>query len=255
MESIRAIDRAIDVLNAFSQQTPELSIDQIAAATRIPRATVYRILYTLERRGLIQFDEQALTYRLGFQLMAYGSLVASTIDLRREAVGPLLTLHEQIRQNVRLAVRQQDTLVYIFRKENPEGLKVASLEGLTRPLVFGAFGAVTLAHLDDAEVNRLLAEPIPQFTPHTVTDAAVVRERLARIRAEGVFAETDEAILGVTGIAAPVFRADGAFVAAAGIDGPSVHLAGADLQRAKALVKAAAASISSKLGYPPGHSS
>lgn len=249
MESIRAIDRAIDVMNAFTSQTPELSIEQIASTTRLPRATVYRILYTLERRGLIRFDEQALTYRLGFQFLAYSDLVVSSLDLRKEAAEPLLNLYEEIHQSVLLAVAQGDILTYVYRKEVPHGLKVASLAGPTRPLVFGAFGAVTMAYMEDEQVDKLLRQPIPKFTPSTVTDSNVIRQRFAQIRENRVFVETDEAILGVTGIAAPVFNADGAFVAAAGIDGPSVQLSGDALTDATQAVVDAARRISVKLGY------
>ncbi len=253
MESIRAIDRAIDVLNAFSRHLPEMTIDEVAARTKLPRATAYRILYTLERRGLIRFDTERLTYRLGFQLLTYGDLVASSLDLRQEAEDALLRLYDETRQGVLLAIEQGDTLVYIFRKENPEGLKVASLEGRTRPLVFGAFGTVIMAYLDDARLEEVLAQPIPQFTPATVTDPVRIRERLVQVRADGIWAETDEAIIGVTGIAAPVFDANGRFVGAAGLDGPTVQLSGDDLVRAKDLVRAAAEQISTRLGHGRSH--
>lgn len=249
MESIRAVDRAIDVLNAFGRHAPELNIDQIAAAAKLPRATVYRILYTLERRGLVRFDTEALTYRLGFAFLTYGDLVSSSIDLRHEAEEAMLHLYDQTRQTVLLAVDQGDTLVYIFRKENPEGLKVASLEGRTRPLVFGAFGTVIMAYLDEARLQKVLSAPIPPFTPATVVDPGVIRDRLARVHTEQVWAEAGEAILGVTGIAAPVFDANRKFIGAAGLDGPSVQLAGEALERAKHLVQAAANQISARLGY------
>lgn len=254
MESIRAIDRAVDVLNAFDEHHPALTIDQVSRSTHLPRATVYRILYTLERRGLVRFDEQTLTYRLGFQLMAYGNLLSSSLELREEALEPMLALYERTRQSVLLAVPQGRTLVYIFRKETPQGLKVASPEGPTRPLVFGAFGTVIMAYMDEAEVQSILRDPVPQFTPSTVTDRQIIVQRLLQVRAEQVFSETDEGILGVTGIAAPVFDVEGKFVAAAGVDGPTVQLSGGQLVQAKQAVIETAQQISAKLGYPPGQS-
>ncbi|WDL95719.1 IclR family transcriptional regulator [Alicyclobacillus sp. ALC3] len=249
MESIRAVDRAIDVLNAFNRHRPEMTIDEVATNTKLPRATAYRILYTLERRGLIRFDTEKLTYRLGLQFLSYGDLVASSLNLRQEAEDALLRLYDETRQGVLLAVEQGDTLVYIFRKENPEGLKVASLEGRTRPLVFGAFGTVIMAYLDGARLEEVLAQPIPQFTPATVTNPDRIRDRLAQVRKDAIWVETDEAILGVTGIAAPVFDANGRFVGAAGLDGPTVQLSGEQLARAKSLVLAAAEEISTQLGH------
>jgi IclR family KDG regulon transcriptional repressor len=252
MESIRAVDRAIDVLNAFTHRTPEQSIEEISRTVSLPRATVYRILYTLERRGLVQFDPESSKYRLGFQFLYYGDLVSSSLDLRREAEPALLQLHENTHQTVLMSVVENDMLVYIFSKENPEGLKVSTFEGPRRPITFGAFGYVTMAYMDAKRLQDVLKSPIPQYTPETVTDRTMILHRLQHIREEGVWAETNEGIYGVTGIAAPVFDARGQFIAAVGINGPSVHLSGDSLQRAKEAVRETANAISARLGHRVG---
>ncbi|QQE79797.1 IclR family transcriptional regulator [Alicyclobacillus sp. SO9] len=248
MQSIRAIDRAVDVLESFTYQNPQQTINEISKNTSIAKATVYRILYTLERRGLVRFDKETNTYQLGFKFLGYGDLVTSTLDLRQEAVDWLNDLYIQTGHSVIMAVLEHDAMVYIYRKETPEGLKVASFQGPRRPPVFGAFGYVIMAHMETETLNTLLSEPIPQFTPNTVTDIRTVKHRLKRIHEEQVYVETDEAILGVTGIASPVFNSRNEFVAAVGIDGPSVYLQGENLQMAKQAVLATAQNISRKMG-------
>src|SRR6266545_4970119 len=50
---VDAVLRACDVLEAFQSDGELLRISEIAERTRLPRPTVLRLLYTLERRGLV----------------------------------------------------------------------------------------------------------------------------------------------------------------------------------------------------------
>ncbi len=248
MDSIRAIDRAIDVLNVFTNHSHALSIDDICKAARLPKATVYRILYTLERRNLIRFDADVLQYRLGFKLMEYGELVSSSIDIRNDSEKILNDLYEQTHQTVLLGIREGNTLVYIYRRENSQGLKVSLFEGLHRPLVYGAMGYVTMAFMEASQLKPILNDPIPKFTPNTVVDKNIVLSRLTQIRKELVWVEYGEAIYGVTAVAAPVFDGNRIFMAVVGIHGPSINLTGDELAKAKQGVLHAARMISGKIG-------
>ncbi len=249
METIRVIDRAVDILNAFTHHTPALTIDEICKISGLPKTTVYRILFTLERRGLIRFHPGTFKYQLGFKFLEYGDLISSSLDLRKESEEELSALYERTHQTVLLAIKDENTLVYIYSKENPEGLKVTSFEGPRRPLVFGAFGYVFMAFMDTEKLSDLLNQPIPQFTQETVTEKEYVMARLQRIREEEVWIESNEAILGVTGIAAPIFDVNKNAIAAVGINGPSIHLIGEKLEAAKKAVVEASKRISQKIGY------
>lgn len=79
MNSIQTIDRAIDVLQAFSAGNTSLTIEEISAIAHLPKNTVYRILYTLARRGLVQFDATSLTYQPGLRLLEFSMLKSSTL--------------------------------------------------------------------------------------------------------------------------------------------------------------------------------
>src|SRR5579875_3413246 len=230
IDSIRAVDRTIDVLNVFTHHTPVLTIDEITKAANLPKTTVYRILYTLEQRGLIRYNPNLQKYQLGYKFLVYGDLVSSSLDLRQEAEEELLKLYDCTRQTVLLAIREGDDVIYIFSKENPEGLKVALFEGPKRPLVYGAFGYVLMAFLNPHRLSQIFMNPIPQFTPATVVDKELVMRRLEQLRQQKFWIETNEAILGVTGIAAPVFDANDKVIAAVGINGPAVQLVGDQLE-------------------------
>jgi IclR family transcriptional regulator, KDG regulon repressor len=60
-ESVRAVERALDVLLCFSKQTPELSMTQISEMVGINKSTVHRLLATLEGKRFVERDVD--TYR------------------------------------------------------------------------------------------------------------------------------------------------------------------------------------------------
>ncbi|QRF22887.1 IclR family transcriptional regulator [Alicyclobacillus sp. TC] len=249
MDSIRAIDRAIDVVNAFRHQDSELTIEMITHRVKLPKATVYRVLYTLERRRWVTFNPQTLTYKLGLKFLEYADIVTANLDIRKEAEPILEALHEQVNQTVFLSIVEDDHLVYVYQKEVREGLKVSLFEGPQRPLVYGAFGLVSLAYLDESSQKTILSKPIPAFTPATVTDVSIIQERIRAIRSQRIYIERDEAIYGVTGIAAPVLNGQGKFVAAVGINGPTMTMVDTHLEECIKAVQAASEKISQKLGY------
>ena len=58
------------MLRAFTHQRPELSLTDIAAVTGLHKATAFRLLATLSRRGMTFKDPRTGVYRLGFGVIA-----------------------------------------------------------------------------------------------------------------------------------------------------------------------------------------
>ncbi|WP_180994406.1 IclR family transcriptional regulator [Bacillus sp. Marseille-P3661] len=246
--SIRSIDRAIDILQAFSIEDPSLSIDRIVKKTKIPNSTVYRILCTLERRGLVQFDESSATYKPGLRLMEFGVLLSSVLDIRKEAEEILIDLHLKTNQTILMAIKEGDELLHIYKKENYQGLKVSTTVGQRRPYNFGAMGPVLLAFQPEEEIERILKIPIPRYTPNTITDINKIRERLNQIKNDKFYISSNETNLGVTGIGAPVFGMGGEIEATIGIVGPQIQVDD-KLEEFTALILDAAKQISAKIGF------
>jgi DNA-binding IclR family transcriptional regulator len=244
IEPIRVLERTIDVLQAFSIHDPQLTIDEIVTLTKLPKATAYRILYTLELKHWIRFDKDSRKYQLGFAVMELNNIVEATLNVREEAQPHLLRLYEETGQTVLLSVREEETLVYVYRRERPEGLKVSVFEGPRRPLCFGAFGYVTMAYLSPADLESVISRGFPKFTERTVTEPETVNSRLDKIRLEQVYVDHEEAILGVTGIAAPVFGKRQQMLAAIGVNGPSISWDRESLARTVNTVREAARALS-----------
>lgn len=250
MTSIKTIDRAIDVLQVFTLEKSALSIEEISTMTDIPKNTVYRILYTLERRGLIKFDQDSLTYRPGLRLIEFGFLQAAVIDVKKEAEDLLDELFKKTKQTVLMALKEDDDqLFYIFKRESSEGLKVSTQVGVRRNIFFGVLGHSILAFFPEQKVERLLQDEFKPSSPNSVTDKDIIRQRLSKIKKDRVYMQANETTVGVVGISAPVFNAVGEPIAAIGVIGPAIYFDDEQVKMVMKLVKECGENISERLGY------
>ncbi|MEB3100135.1 IclR family transcriptional regulator [Ferviditalea candida] len=251
INTIRSIDKAFDILNSFTPDTPAQTIDEIMKHTKLPKSTAYRLLYTLEGNGVIRYDPQTLKYKPGFKLFEYSQVLASSLDIVKESEQILTELQNQTGKTVLMSLLEGDTMVYVFKRESQVGLKYASSAGERRPLTYGIFGRVLLAFLPDDRLKAILSKPLPKSTTYTPIDKTVLIEKLMNIRHEFVAVEIDETNIGVTGIGAPIFNIEGSIIAAIGVLGPTAHFSDNELNETKQLVKDSAQRISQKLGYSP----
>ncbi len=249
VEPIRAVERAIQILNCFSFERPNLSIEEIVEKTGLAKATAYRLLWTLERNGLIQFDQRVNQYRLGYKSIEYGGIVLENLDIRREAEPFLLDLFEETGHSSVLAVKQGKSLQYLLRFDSDEDFQPRNFIGRRRILHNGGFGIVLLAYQSADFASALLDEyPLEPLTPFTLLDKEKFMNRLEDIRTAGVYVDVDETFVGFTAITAPVFQGKDV-IAVIGISGPSFKMEGQAREDLIQQVVATANKISQQLGY------
>ncbi|WP_239688569.1 IclR family transcriptional regulator [Aquitalea magnusonii] len=110
---VTALARGLQVLAAFRPGESALSNLEIAKRTGLPKSTVSRLTYTLTRLGHLSQDEHSGFYRLGVALLALGSVVLASYDIRQVA-GPLMrefALANNV--SISLAMRDGTDMVYL----------------------------------------------------------------------------------------------------------------------------------------------
>jgi DNA-binding Lrp family transcriptional regulator len=71
--SVRAVERALDILLCFSTEEPIQSLSQIAESVHLSKPTVHRLLASLEKKQFIAKDQATSQYRLGIHGQGAGS--------------------------------------------------------------------------------------------------------------------------------------------------------------------------------------
>ncbi len=249
IEPIRSVERALQILNCFTFEQPNVSIDDIMKKTGLAKATAYRLLWTMERSGMISYDQLSGKYRLGYKALEYGGIVIHHLDIRREADPYLISLHERLGYSVILAVRQDDTVQYLLRYDSNEGLQPTNYVGRRRVLHHGAFGILLMAYTDSAFIEKVLENhPLEPLTPYTLTDKQRFLERLDRIRSNGYYVDEEETFVGHTAIAMPIFGSREEVIATIGVSAPSYKVMGDNRKLVLQELRTVAAAISRRMG-------
>ncbi|MEJ9233132.1 IclR family transcriptional regulator [Peribacillus butanolivorans] len=252
VEPIRAVERTINILNCFSFEKTSLSTDEIIKETGLPKTTIFRLLWTLEKNGLIQYDLKEHSYRLGYKILEYGGIALEDVDIRQEAEPFLSELHKRTDYTILLGTKQDDTIQYLLRYDKGD-FTSASYIGRRRILHYGALGILLMAYLPVEEAERILQNyPLDQLTPFTVIDEDKFVRRLEIIRNQGFYVDIDETFVGFTAISVPIFGTKGQVIAAVGISGASFKMEEEGIERITDLARNTCLNISRRMGYIHG---
>jgi DNA-binding IclR family transcriptional regulator len=220
-ESIRAVERALDVLLCFTSQTPELSMTQISEMVGINKSTVHRLLATLEGKRFVERDPVTGIYRPGIRLLQMAFLTLEHNDLRRLASPFLQSLCDQFRENVNLAVLDDTEVIYLDVIESPQRVKLAAAPGQRLPAFCTASGKAILAFLPEEKVRDILARGMPMYTQNTITSVETFFEGIRHTREQGYAISGQEFEDGINAIAAPICNHP---IASVSIAGPAYRL-------------------------------
>jgi IclR family KDG regulon transcriptional repressor len=246
---LSSVTTAIRLLKAFSESEEEIGVSALAQRLGVAKSTVHRLAVTLVAEGLLEQNPETERYRLGIGLFGLGTLVRRRMDLSNEARPYLFDLRERTHETVLLGVPTDTEIMYVYNLESPHSLRMRSDIGVRRPGYCTAVGRAIFAFASEETVERLLAPPLAQRTPKTVTVPGALRSMLAEVRSRGYAIEDEESEPGIRCIAAPVRGAGGAVVGALGIAGPTQRLNLSALRALAAPLIEATAAISVRLGH------
>jgi len=251
--NVRAVERALGILNAFSFKERELTLNQVTEKTGLSKPTVFRILSTLEHHNYVSFDPSQGSYRLGAKFLELGGIVLSSLGLQRTAGPHLDQLQSELKVTILFGALMDDQLVFIDKRESEGPIRIFSEVGLRRSPNYGMLGMVLMAFLEEGAARRLLRQfPLEAYTRFSVTEEARFLERLRDVRRRGYIVEESEAIDGVWGVAGPVYDARRTVIAAVGAALPLPEKSDERMAEVIERVRACAGRISGDMGYRAG---
>ncbi|MNI40454.1 Transcriptional regulator KdgR [compost metagenome] len=205
MPIIQSIERALQILDLFDEQTSELRITDISRMMNLHKSTVHSLLKTLQVHRYIDQDAESDKYRLGMKLFERGNLLLQSIDIRTVARKHLLDLASQTGQTVNLVILDRSEGVYIDKVEGEKAVIRYSRIGRRIPLHSSAVGKVLAAFRSSSELNALLDgyEFVGQ-TPKTITDRVAFELELDNVKRDGWAVDNEENESGVRCVSVPV---------------------------------------------------
>ncbi len=247
--NITALQRGLTLLHLFAKSEKGLSATEVAKSSSLPVSTVHRLLVNLQAAGFLDCDGERI-YHLGAACISIGQAARGQMDIRRLSLRHLQELNHQTRETVHLTVRHALSAVYVEKLDSPERLRIHSRIGACVPLHCTAVGKVLLAHMPEAELEKILKQmEFRRFTENTIGSPQEMQTELQRVRKSGFACDLEEHEAHIRCIAAPIWDNHGAVNASLSVTGPAVRMANARIRQIAPLIRNAGLRISKELGY------
>lgn len=249
---VPALERGLRLLQEFGRDSRTLGAPELARRLELPRATVFRMLNTLEGMGFLERVDGGSEYRLGMAVLRLGFEYLSSLELTELGQPLIARLCDDISYPCNIVVRDNRSIIYVA-KVTPQSPLASSVRVGTRLPAHGTvLGRVLMGDLSLAELRALYPEEhLEAFTantPKTVVDlfhlVEADRDR-GYVLGEGFYEAS------ISTIAAPVRDHSGRIVAALGTTIPVPHVSPAKVEELVERVLASANELSGLLNYRP----
>ncbi|UOZ06963.1 IclR family transcriptional regulator [Amycolatopsis sp. WQ 127309] len=234
-----ALDRAAQILGAFTTANRELTLDALVLRCGLPRSTTHRTADTMIR--LDWLEKTAGRYRIGKRLFELSGLAPVRLELRETVLPYLQDLYGAVNATVQLGVLDVDHVLVVEKITGHRPMPMLSPVGGSVPAHCSALGRAILAFSPPAVVDKVIAAGLEAQTERTITTASGLKRELAAAADRGWSVEHEEGNVGVTCVGAPIFGPRGDVAAALSVTGPSELLR---TDRAVSAVRTAAAGAS-----------
>ena len=247
--SVQSVHRAVSILQVLALRGPA-GVTEIAADVGVHKSTVFRLLATLESRGLVEQDAERGRYRLGYGVVQLAAGATKMDDLSLLSRPVCRRLAETVQETVNVAIHDGREVISLDQVPGSPSIRTVNWVGQRTPMHATASGKVFMADMAPEQLDALLADGLESYTPDTIIDPAVLRRELALVRERGYAHTMDEQEIGLSAVGAPIRTLDGRVIAAVTASGPTFRINEDTIPDIAKHVLAAAAEISQRHGYP-----
>ena len=243
----RTISRALDVLEAFSEERPALTLKDLSRAIGFPDSSLFRVLVTLQNRGYLQQSDDG-SYQLARKVFL-GKLSERAEKFREIAKHEMQSLASHFNETASLAYLFDDRIQVIESIDSLHDIRISNRPGRVLPPHCSAMGKAITAFQEREQVDRILeAYGLAPRTSHSVTDRRELIAQLSQIRKSGIAYDREESTLGGICMAAAIQMKDGRVIAAVSVSTPIARMSPAREKETAAGVLETAAAIAKIAG-------
>lgn len=251
--TVRALEKALDILEHLSQVHEEIDLATLARQTRIPKSTLLRLINTLKKHNFIQQNHKSQKYQIGWAFIYFGKIASKYYTLPNIIHPFLEQLAAQTGETASLVVVDGDHGIYVDQVVSSSMIKGIPSIGSKLGLHCTSAGKVLLSAFTDLDLEHFLKTSVlEKKTERTVTDKNDLKEEIKKTRRQGYATDDEETEMGGRCVAAPILNKEGKTVAALSIIGPASRIRKEDFGRLSVFVKETAAQVSTVLGYEAG---
>ncbi len=253
---MRAVERAVQILEQFSLDRPELTLTEVSTAIGLSKSTTHRLLTTLESTQMVEFDHGTNHYQLGLKAFRLGSVVSKSMELVRQADPLLKALADETDETSFLLVVDGNEALCLRRFDGSHHVRVLSLEpGRRSAFNCGSAQRVLLAHLPEAQWEVVVGHHVRRMTQYSLASRDELERDRREIQERGYSVSWEDVTLHACALGAPVRDSSGKVIAAVSVSGIVQRFSAERLPALIRKIMEMGDELSLRLGYLPAKSS
>lgn len=140
--SVQSVIKAIDLLEALAQDGDNPSITAIEKRLDLSHNKAFRLLATLEDKGLVDRNAQTNTYCLGLQAFQMAQHILKSTNLIRLAYPVMEELARKLDEAIYITVMNDDEVLFLDMVDSLQQIKTIDMVGKRFPFFTNAAGKV-----------------------------------------------------------------------------------------------------------------
>ncbi len=251
--TVPALARGLQLLMHFGRDARELSGAELSRRLGLPRASVFRMLQTLEQADFVQRAGDNGLYKLGPAVLRLGFEYLAAMELTEHGRPIIDELRDHCGYSAHIVVRDGRDVVFIAKAPSRNTVFHSIQVGARLPAHATVLGQLLLADLDDAALKHLYPEAqLASHTALTPTSIMALKTKIGESKSRGYGVSQGGFDTGISTIAAPVFNARHEVVAAVSIAVPAQQVRGDELSPLIQQVRNAAVRLSQHMHHSHG---
>ncbi len=220
--TVQSVERALDILDLFSEQQQELTLHQIYTSLNLNKNTAYGLIYTLCQKKYLDKNFVNKKYILGSALLSkvHINYDIHTTSIVKKYMPVLQELVDRFNMTGNLFVYRENTLT---------GLKMIMpqhygfMVNLDESMDFhcSASGKLALSYWTKEQIEEYFElNQMKQYTSKTITTIPQLQSELESIRIQGYSVENEEIVMGIYSVAVPICDPNHFLIGTMSLTGP-----------------------------------
>ncbi len=240
--------KALNLLEFFTYDEPELSLSRIQLLSGYDKGTVHRHLKSLKACGYLEQNQATRAYHIGPTVLRLARVRENTRTIDKIVANHVDSLANQLQELVHASVLQKDCMKSLcFKDGGKGGTRVGFDETELLPLHATSSGIAMLA-FGPENLMHTLPKPLHRFTPHTLSNMEALKKAVIKTKHCGYAHANQSFESDVCSVAVPFYENDAVAIGCLAIATPASRMKDAQKKSLAKLALATAEKLSRDLG-------
>ena len=218
-ETIDAVSTSCSILSTLQEHGP-MGVTELATELNLSKSTAHRHIISLRAEKFVV--KSGDKYQLSLRFLAMFEQVIDQLGIFEVIKNTLDELAEETGEVAQFAVEEQEELVYIYKSEGEQAIRVVSDMGYQGNFHCTGLGKAILSHLPEEKIDKIIERHgLKQKTENTITSRERLNDELAEIRDQGYATDDEEFMEGLKCVAAPVYVNEPELVGGVSVSAPA----------------------------------